>query len=265
MQFPRINAAINFTLLYYEKHQIVMGVGQYSKAIQRMGVLFNGALLPTWDTMVLNSHQAMEEEIQQIINLNYPHVRDIVFENLREVLTDVRIKTLNKEWIIKIADENNEAENKRLLEHPKGFAVLVNKDYLQHYFALVENAISNLKRIINKYLKLYDEGKLPQQQYNKLLPQNTSPIVRDDSRILKVNMTVEKLAFLFRTLKDAGLIKGSDKEIAKFIVDHFETTARKGKKISAANLVKLFSTKDTDVITFWKARFKEIKEKTDAK
>lgn len=68
-------------------------------------------------------------------------------------------------------------------------------------------------------------------------------------------MTVEQVAVLFRVLKEFGLIKGKDRDIAHFIVEHFETSGKAGKKISAANLVKLFSTKDPNVINFWTAKF----------
>lgn len=253
MQFPRINSAINLTLLYYDKHQIVLGVGQYSKSIQRAGVTFQGKLLPHWDTLVLQSHQAMEEEIQQIISLNYPYVRDIVFENLREVLNDVRIKELNKQLIIKIADENNEAEQKRILDYPKGFMVLIDKDYLQQYFKLVENAISNLKRIINKYLKLYDEGKLPQQPFNQYLPVNTSPIIKDES-VLKVNVTGAQLVALFKLLYDQNpsiFDVKNQSELQEFIVNHFKSNTTRNEKMNKKKTANNFSTPDAKDVKYW--------------
>jgi len=271
MQFPRINSAINLTLLYYDKHQIVLGVGQYSKSIQRAGITFQGKLLPHWDTLVLQSHQAMEEEIQQIISLNYPYVRDIVFENLREVLNDVRIRELNKDLIIKIADENNEAEHKRILDYPKGFMVLIDKDFLQQYFALVENAISNLKRIINKYLKLYDAGKLPQQPFSQLLPANTTPIIKDSkpqNTRIKVNISVEELTMLFRLLKEEKIIISRprhDHEIHEFIVHHFETIGMEDSKISVKNVGRHWSSTNPDVLTFWIKTFTDLIERAQNK
>jgi hypothetical protein len=259
--------AINITLLYYNKNQITSGVGLLSGEFAPVKYLFNEVELPSWNVLVLNTQQRMEDEIQQIISLNYPHVQSIVFENLREVLSDIRIKSVNKDLITHIADEVNESERLRLLKQPNGFAVSVNKDFLPKYFAVVENAISNLKRIINKYLNLYDTDKLPKSyQPPNYLPINTTPLVNDrEEKRLKVNMTVEQLAFLFRILKDSGLVMGADKEIARFIVDHFETTARQGKKISADNLRKLFSTKNPDIVNFWIAHFKKMQEKTERK
>lgn len=131
MQFPLINIAINMTLMYYTKYEIVKGVGEISKFMQHAGVTFSGKLLPHWQDMVLNSHVQMEEEIQQIISLNYPYVRNIVFENLRHVLTDIRIKSLNVELITSIADENNKEETEQFeSRNLQGFALLINKDYL---------------------------------------------------------------------------------------------------------------------------------------
>lgn len=259
MQFPRINAAINLTLLYYNKNQIVNGVGLLSGLFSPIKYTFNDVELPSWDEMVLNSHAQMEEEIKQIISLNYPHVQSMVFENLREWLTDIRIKSLNKELIIKVADENNQSEQVRLATmHPNGFAVTINKDFLPAYFEIVENAISNLKRIINKYLKLYDSDKLPKAfPMPSYIPEVGKPVINDSNVKLKWKVKVEELAFLFRILKDCGLIKSNyDKEIHTFIANNFETEGN--AKISPKNVGRLWSTKDINVINFWTRKLIDI-------
>lgn len=224
MQFPRINAAINLTLLYYNKHQIANGVGILSKFFQPVKYTFNDKELPSWHQMVLNSHEQMEQEINDIINLNYPHVRAIVFENLRERLTDVRIKSLNKEWIIRISDENNETEIASLAaRNNRGFAVTINKDFLPDYFEIVENALSNFRRIVNKYLNLYDAGKLPSAYPMPDYIPVTPPVLSNEDDKLETTITGEQLALLFKLLDEVGVFKYKQKiDMQKFVFNNIK-------------------------------------------
>ena len=261
MQFPRINAAINLTLLYYNKHQIVNGVGILSGFMQPVKYVFNDQELPSWDQLVLNSHIQMEDEIKQIINLNYPHVQSIVFEDLRERLSDIRIKSLNKQWITKIADENNKEELLRIAtKHPNGFAVTINKDFLPSYFEIVENAISNFKRIINKYLHLYDTDKLPKgYTLPTYIPNSATIIGKENTAKLKVSITVEELTVLFRLLKECKMIDANFQDIHTFIADNFTTDST--ENISKKNVAKLWSSKNPNVLTFLIRKFTDLGKK----
>jgi hypothetical protein len=46
MQFPRINTAITLTIMYYDKREIIRGVGEISGLLQRAGLTFYGKDLP---------------------------------------------------------------------------------------------------------------------------------------------------------------------------------------------------------------------------
>ncbi|MFL9484204.1 hypothetical protein ACI6Q2_15595 [Chitinophagaceae bacterium LWZ2-11] len=257
MQFPRINSAVNITLLYYTKSTIQSEVGLLSGELSPVKHIFNEKELPSWNILVLNMHQSMEEEIQQIINLNYLHVRNIVFENLREILTDVRIKTVNKEWITSIADEINKEGEAHLVKYPQGFAVMVNKEYLPAYFKIVDTAISNLKRIINKYLTLHDTGKLQESYHlSPYLPPSTNQVIKESNDKLELNITTEQLALLCRLLDETGVLKYKQKkEVFQFLLKHIKT------KTDSSNL-KYFSNKFYDIEKaahkFWKDQLAEM-------
>jgi len=270
MQFPRINIAVNLTLLYYNKHQIRNGVGLLSGELHPVKYTFNEIELPSWHDMVLKSHDALEDEIKQIISLNYPHVHSMVLEDLREVVSQDRIKSLDKVFITRIADEINEEGRLHLIKYPQGFSVGANKDFLPEYFAIVENALNNLKRIINKYLSLYDNDKLPKGfPLPSYIPiSSLSVISAKENKRLKVNMTVDQLTMLFRLMKECKLIDvkpKNDKEIHAFISENFETTNREGVKISTANVARLWSSTDPVVLNYWIARFTEMSKKAEKK
>ena len=258
MQFPRINAAITFTLMYYEKPQIRMGVGRFSKELMEVKHTFNDKELPRWDELVLKSHQSMEEEINQIINLNYPHVQSVVFENLREQLTDVRLKSLNKSIIVSVADENNEEQRLHLIQYPKGFAVMVNKDYLPQYFEVVENAINNLKRIINKYLNLYDTDKLPKAYpLPDYVPATTKPFVEDKAK-LEMDVTAEQLALLYRLMDDVGVMKYKQKkDMQQFLFDNIQT---KKQSKNFKYFTNKFNEIDKAAKDYWKDKLAEMQK-----
>lgn len=262
MQFPRIKFAVTMTLLYYEKTQILTGVGQFSKDITRAGITFNGQLMPRWDVLVLDSHQGMEEEIKQIISLNYPHVHSIVFEDLREVLQDIRLKSLNKQIILDFADKNNEEQRQHLLKYPQGFAVMVNKDFLPQYFEVVENAINNLKRIINKYLKLYDANKLPKgYPLPDYVPiQDKQFFIENDHTISKIKISISypQLAALFSAFRELGIIseKGNT-ELARQIAVAFSTKGT--ADINVKKLAEQIAKPDAKALDHWLDQLKEIR------
>lgn len=156
----------------------------------------------------------------------------------------------------------------RLQQYRKFFSApdpdLIDIEYLpQYHTEIVRPFLARCVNIATKRLS-YLKG----DNDKNMLPESTviNPkqiVVENHNPSLKVGMTVEQLAFLFRSLKRVGLVKGKDIDIANFIVAHFHTTARTGKKISAANLVKLFSTKDPAIINFWIARFQEMEKDSD--
>ncbi len=244
MVFPRINNGLNATLVYYDLRHICNTVGVLSGKLTMAKVVDkNGKEIPPFDEIVFLLHAQLEEEIQQIINLNYPHVRNMVLENLREFINAPLIKSVQKEQITKLLVDFNASEEERLLtKHPNGFSLGADPDFLPDYFIIVEKALNNLKRIINKYLRLNDTGKLPVYQPESYLPQNVQAVIEDDSsKKLNVNMTGQQLAFLFQLLDDGEALKYDDKkDMQKFLFENVEVKT----KLTG---FKYFQNKFTDI------------------
>ena len=244
--------------MYYEKPEIINGVGELSKFMTRGGITFKGKLLPHWHDLVLNSHAQMEQEINDIINLNYPHVQAVAFENLREVINQPGIKAVDKERITLITVTNNKEELASFAARDyKGFAVTINEDFLPAYFEIVDNAISNFKRIVNKYLNLYDTNKLPaaypQPTY---LPINNAPAIKDMIAKLELDITTEQLALLFRLLDEVGVLKYKQKiDMQKFLFDNIKT---KTESKNFKYLTNKFSNIDNAAKTYWKDKLAEM-------
>lgn len=275
MVFPRINNGLRVTLIYYDIKHISNTINVLSGRMQQAKMVDqNGKELPSWDKIVFLLHAQLEDEIQQIINLNYPHVRNIVLENLREFIETPEIKSVNKDSITKSLLDFNASEEERLIQYPKGFSIGADIAFLPDYFLIVEKAINNLKRIINKYIKLNDAGKLPVFQPQTYLPPNMQASSNlnllgqvNDNR-LQTNMSVEQLTMLFRLLKECKLIEvkpRKEKEIHAFIAEHFDTVGKEGEKASVKNIGRLWSSKEPDILNYWIARFKELSDKAEKK
>lgn len=124
--------------------------------------------------------------------------------------------------------------------------------YLNQFIARLDVLISNFRRILTKYVDLYDTGKLPvsnqvvlvqapqEENPQKALPQ---PLITAPKK-LKVKLSVEQLTYLFRLLKDEGLIEANDNiEIHEFISKNFEThKAGKNADISKLKIESSFSS-----------------------
>jgi hypothetical protein len=274
--FPRINNGLRVTLFYYDIKHISSAVGVLSGKFTQAKMLDeNGKELPPWDEVVFLLHAQLEDEIKQIINLNYPHVRNMVLEDLREFIETPPIKSVQKERITKLLLDFNASEEERILtKHPNGFSLGADPAFLPQYFIIVENALNNLKRIINKYLKLYDTGQLPVYQPQSYLPPNVQSapslnlLEQANENRLKTNMSVEQLTMLFRLLKECKLIEvrsRHEKEIHAFIAEHFDTIGKEGEKASIRNIGRLWSSKEPDVLNYWIAKFKELSDKAEKK
>ena len=227
MVFPRINNGLRVTLVYYEISHISSEVACLSGKLTRAKVIDEkGKELPPFDEIVFLLHAQLEDEIQQIINLNYPHVRNMVLENLREFIETPQIKSVQEEYITKLLLDFNASEEERILtKHPKGFSLAADPAFLPQYFIIVEKALNNLKRIINKYLNLYDTGNLPVYQPQSYLPQNVQPVIKDvDSKKMVVDLSVPQLVALFSMLREMGIINEPvNTELARFIRANFST------------------------------------------
>lgn len=231
MVFPRINIAINATLLYYDVKHISSEVNSISGRIIRSKVLDeNGKMFPTWDELILQSHANMKAEIQQIIDLNYPHVHASVLEELRDLISTPPFASVQKEHITKLLLDYNRSEDERLIQNGgKGFSLGADPAYLPQYFAKVEIALTSFKTIVKRFLRLYDADKLPVgYQYPSYLPQSIPPIIKEPSaKKLEVNMTGQQLAILFQLLDDAGALKYDEKkEMQMFLYENVKVKSK---------------------------------------
>lgn len=263
MVFPRINTAINATLLYYNINHISSEINHISGKIIRGQVLdYEGKTLPSWDDAILKLQAGMDKEILQIINLNYPHVHGIVLEKLRVIINNPPFDTVQKEQIENSLKEFNESEKARLIrQHGKGFSKEVDLSYLPQYYLKVEKALDNFKRIVNTYLKLYDAGKLPvAYPAPSYLQQDTPPVIKDINTKLMIDISTSHLATLFRVLHEEGIIASQNKsEIFRFASENFEL--KSGEKISTGTFSNKFYTPDPKSQTYWSTFFRKWVDK----
>lgn len=260
MVFPRINNGLIVTLVYYDIKHISSAVGVLSGKFTPAKMLDeNGKEFPPFDKIVFLLHAQLEEEILQIINLNYPHVRNIIFENLREFIETPKIKSVQKELITQLLLDFNASEEERILtKHPNGFSLGADPAFLPEYFIIVEKAINNLKRIINKYLNLNDTGKLPIYQPQSYLPQNVQPVISDKSETKKLGLklTRQEIAVLLRLFSEEKILVTDNKsEIFRFVAANFELENR--EEILATTFSNDFYSLDDKSKGEWSMRFRK--------
>ncbi len=112
--FPRINKAIQFTLEYYSRGQIIEYIEAYAQ-IAKNGSSYSYKV-DNWEELLFDLHDQMEQEILQTIYTSDHNTRVIMFEELREWLEiDWRLKS-EPNWIFfwKTVDEHNEKVNSEL-------------------------------------------------------------------------------------------------------------------------------------------------------
>src|ERR1019366_5692849 len=95
-EFPRISLAINSTLEYYE-------IGRIKSQIERFEAIDRGSTshdyLDMYYDLAFKLHERMEDEINQTKFGSYLPIQVFLFENLKEWLTDYRIKEVNGQSI----------------------------------------------------------------------------------------------------------------------------------------------------------------------
>ena len=227
----------------------------------------------------LNNIQKIEKSIEAYNEKTLIEYEKIVALEEEKFKETKQYKTLNHldfyevdyGWLMGIgAIPRFAAPQKRLVEYRKFFEApdpdLIDIAFLAKYIELISPIISRCVNIAKKrlsYLKGENELKqLPPSTPKILEP----PIIQGQSNRLKVNLTVEQLTILFRLFKDCKITNAKlDKEIHVFIADNFETLGMEGKKISAKNVGRLFSSTDPDVINFWIGKFIELSKKAEKK
>jgi hypothetical protein len=130
---------------------------------------------------------------------------------------------------------------------------------LPQYFNLVDEIISNFRRIINKHVALYD-AKLIGPGVDKIterivLPQAERPALPPSSSKIKVALSVPQLTYLFKMLYEVNpdiFIGLSKEELYRFISANFLSKAKgEDDEISTNKLKNLFYDTSKDVANFW--------------
>jgi hypothetical protein len=306
--FPRTNQAITYTLEYYRIGRIKDYMFHFA-GTERFKVTPDP--LASWDEFILELHDGMEQEINQVILTTNSNTQVIFFEFLKEWLSDYRISSVDDiqmhyeilqynnstytEFVDRVEKKVNEfrsTENFKTKKHNekyeyevKGWANLIGYTetrinygyycieekpelidiaYFSQYVLFVSGFIANFKRILNKYVSLYDSGKINPsvQPMDKLLSFNSSeqPSLPEIKKIpkLRVNITVEQLAYLFKMLKGVSVVDNKvDADIVRFISDNFETQKTKGA-ISTNKLSTLYSRPKKETATYWIAILRKM-------
>lgn len=131
---------------------------------------------------------------------------------------------------------------------------LIDTEYREGYFELINKLLISFRSVVSKYVAQYDKGLF--KAYDVVYLQSTPVLLPPSEDIkslpepnkkLKLNLTVEQVAFLFRLLKDEKLIEASNNiEIQEFISSHISTKRTGIKPISVAKLGIAFSSPEAD-------------------
>jgi len=313
--FPLTNQAISFTLEFYEIGRIKDYMFRFA-GTERIKVTPDH--ITSWEEFILELHQRMEGEINQVILTTTSNTQVIFFEFLKEWLTDYRIDSVDEiqihheillyndrtyiEYVDRIEKKVNEfrsTQNFKTKKHKEeyeheivGWASipsytetrinysyycieekpeLIDMAYFSKYVLLVSGFIANFKRILSKYVALYDTGKIGSslQSEEKLLPFNSNehfslPEPNKGSK-LKVNLSVPQLAYLFKMLNELnpGIFDIKTKtELYRFISSNFTTKATEGKEISTEKLKILFNGTEKSIANYWIEHLKTMLEKS---
>lgn len=102
--YYRVNQAIYYTCVYYEMERIAPHMARIAGKSSNS----SSELLDAYYEETMASHERMEDEIKQNIYITVRNAQVDFFEWLKEWLTDVRIQSLNRAWIIRAIEGYNE-------------------------------------------------------------------------------------------------------------------------------------------------------------
>lgn len=148
----------------------------------------------------------------------------------------------------------------------------IDRYYLPDYLNMLTKLISNFKRIISKYVKLYDEGKIKShdvvyfQSTHLINPSNEQPkleLPEAAPKKMKVNISVPQLAYLFCMLNELNpdiFDIRTKTELYKFVTDNFVTKATQKDGISMDSFKNAFTDPDKKTVEFWIEKLKKMLE-----
>jgi hypothetical protein len=129
------------------------------------------------------------------------------------------------------------------------------------YRMYTDGLVNSLNRICgfysNYYKKKFDGLPMPVQSLEIPTTLSKSETLPPTER-LRVSITAEHLAFLFRLLKECDVINSTKGEIHEFVVGHIQTPGMPKKRLSKQNFGKLYSSKKSELRIFWVARLAKM-------
>lgn len=142
---------------------------------------------------------------------------------------------------------------------------LIDTSFLQQYFSLVNALLVNVRRILDKYIALYNEGKILSNEVitteKKALPssesKNVFEIPSKPIKKIKTSLKVEQIGYLYKMLNDAGIIQAATfKEIHEFIANNFTVISKnEDEDISIGKLARIWSDFNAKTAAYWMDKF----------
>lgn len=146
---------------------------------------------------------------------------------------------------------------------------IIEMSSLVEFIKILDLARQNLKALLEKYVSMYDSGKLIKNSL--LVPEKFLPPSRDIQLIeypktkskekIQVNLTVPQIAYLFKMLHDARLIQTSTyKEIHEFIANNFIPSSKgHNEDISVGKIARIWSNFDVNIAAYWMSKFIDLR------
>ena len=146
---------------------------------------------------------------------------------------------------------------------------LIDYPYLREYFDFVDGILSNFRRIVNKYVSLYDAGKIVSSvdkiTERMVLAQAEPPALPPPTSKIKTDLSVPQLAYFFKLLYEVkpeifpGLTKA---DLYRFIAANFITKGKGDAEISVDSLSNHFNSPEKKTAEFWAAYLKKMLEQS---
>lgn len=146
---------------------------------------------------------------------------------------------------------------------------MLDVSYTQQYLELVKKITDNFNRIVNAALKLWDAKKIKSNTTTTIQviqPESQVPLLlsaqqeEGPAQKLQMDLTVPQLLYLFKALKDVGLLKNTNlTEVYKAITNTIRLSSKKdGEEISVKKLANTWSTLDAKTAQFWVDKFIDL-------
>jgi len=255
LRFIRLDYALRATIELYEIDTISQYIYLYELAEKDN---FWNTELQEKEDLLFRTQNLLTEEIEQQLLSSSGNAFAYFFKLLNDVVESEDIKEVNYKRIENDIERHNAemraTKNEDELNPVVGAPLIINTSYIHRYSIFVGGAILYLKNIIEPYLKLYNEGKLLPNNIpiNSIQPISLPPATKNiDYSKIKVNITVEQLAALFRLLTELKpeIFSFKNKtDLYNFLANSFET---KNGNQSPKNIGNNFTTLSDKAIGFW--------------